>query len=288
MFEFITLERGGVDGVDKRVATLTLNRPEAMNAYHVAMKDEILTALDEVDADDSVAALVVTGAGRAFCAGMDLSNPEAFSRRDETEAERRRDSGGYIALRLYDLTKPVIGAINGAAVGVGVTMTLPMDIRLASTKAKFGFVFSRRGIVLETASSWFLPRLVGPQQAAEWAYTGRVFDAAEALRGGLVRSLHEPDELLPAAYALAEEIAANTAPVSVALNRQLLLRGLGYDHPMRSHIAESRAMYERGRSKDMDEGVASFLEKRSAVYPNTVPADLPDVFDDWDPPAFRI
>jgi enoyl-CoA hydratase/carnithine racemase len=282
MFELITLE------VEARVATITLNRPEQMNAYTLAMKAELLAALDQVDGDDAVSALVVTGAGRAFCAGMDLTNPHAFDRLDEPEEERRRDSGGYLALRLYAMTKPVIGAINGAAVGVGVTMTLPMDIRIASERARFGFVFSQRGIVLETASSWFLPRLVGPQQAAEWAYTGRVFGAEEALKGGLVRSIHPPEEVLPTALALAHEIADNTAAVSVALNRQLIWRGLGYEHPMRSHIAESRAMYQRGLSDDMAEGVASFMEKRPADYPQTVPKDLPDVFDDWQEPPFRF
>jgi enoyl-CoA hydratase/carnithine racemase len=282
MFELITLS------VEDRVATLTLNRPDRMNSYTVAMKDELLQALEEVDADDGVAALVVTGAGRAFCAGMDLTNPHAFDRLDEPEEERRRDSGGYLTLRLYGMTKPVIAAVNGAAVGVGATMTLPMDIRIASERAKFGFVFSRRGIVLESGSSWFLPRLVGPQQAAEWAYTGRVFDAQEALRAGLVRSVHPPAEVLPTALALAHEIADNTAAVSVALNRQLIWRGLGFGHPMQSHIVESRAMYERGLSDDMAEGVAAFMEKREAAYPQTVPKDLPDVFDGWQDPPFTV
>jgi enoyl-CoA hydratase/carnithine racemase len=280
-FELITL------AVTERIATITLNRPDQLNSYNVAMKEELLRALDAVDGDDGVSVVVVTGAGRAFCAGMDLTNPHAFSRLDEPEAVRRRDSGGELSLRLYAMTKPVIAAINGAAVGVGVTMTLPMDFRLASERAKFGFVFSQRGIVLESGSSWFLPRLVGPQQAAEWAYTGRVFAADEALRGGLVRSVHPPAELLPAAYALAHEIADRTAPVSVALNRQLLWRGLGFAHPMESHVAESRAMYERGASTDVQEGVASFLEKRPAVYPQTVPTDLPDVFPEWNEPPFR-
>lgn len=282
MLELITLE------VSERVATITLNAPERLNAYTVAMKDELVRALDAVDADDAVSAVIVTGAGRAFCAGMDLTDEHAFSRLDEPEAARRRDSGGELALRLYALTKPVIAAINGAAVGVGVTMTLPMDFRLASARARLGFVFAQRGIVLESASSWFLPRLVGVQQAAEWAYTGRVFDADEALRGGLVRSVHPPEELLPAAYALAQEVAGHTAPVSVALNRQLLWRGLGFGHPMSSHVVESRAMYERGTSPDVVEGVSSFLAKRPAVYPQTVPADLPDVWPGWQEPPFTV
>jgi enoyl-CoA hydratase/carnithine racemase len=271
-----------VDGL----ATVTLDRPDRMNAYSVAMQRELVAALDSLDADDAVRVLIVTGAGRAFCAGMDLTNPEAFSRLDQSEAERRRDSGGELALRIYRFTKPTIAAINGAAIGIGVTMTLPMDFRMAAQTAKFGFVFARRGIVLESASSWFLPRLVGPAQAAEWAYTGRVFDADEAQRTGLVRSVHARDELLPAAISLAQEIIDHTAAVSVALNRQLIWRGLTFDHPMQSHVAESRAMFERGTSPDVAEGVSSFLDRRDADYPQTVPADLPDVFDGWVEPPF--
>ena len=260
------------------VGVLTLDRPDQLNAYNVAMKDELIAAMDEIDRDDDVRAVVVTGAGRAFCAGMDLSNPDAFARQNEDEAARRRDSGGELTLRFFASTKPLIAAINGAAVGVGVTMTLPMDIRLASDRAKFGFVFAQRGIVLESASSWFLPRLVGVQRAAEWAFTGRVFGADEALAAGLVHSVHAPDDLVPAALALARDIAENTAAVSVSLNRQLLWRGLTFAHPLQSHIAESRAMFERGASPDVVEGVASFLERRPARFAQTVPADLPDVF----------
>jgi enoyl-CoA hydratase/carnithine racemase len=272
--------------VADRVATITLNRPDQLNSYNVAMKNELLIALDEVDADDAVKVVIVTGAGRAFCVGMDLTNEYAFSRLDEPESDRHRDSGGELGLRIFALKKPIIAAINGAAVGIGVTMTLPMDLRLASDQAKFGFVFSQRGIVLESASSWFLPRLVGMQQAAEWAYTGRVFDADEALRGGLVRSVHPPEMVLPAAQVLAHEIADRTAPVSVALNRQLMWRGLTFAHPMQSHIAESRAMFERGMSPDVAEGVGSFLERRDAHYQQTVPTDLPDVFPEWREPTF--
>lgn len=273
--------------VVERVATITLNRPDRMNSYNVAMKNELLIALDEVDADDSVRVVIVTGAGRAFCVGMDLTNEYAFSRLDEPERDRRRDSGGELGLRLFALKKPVIAAINGAAVGIGITMTLPMDVRLASDQAKFGFVFAQRGVVLETASSWFLPRLVGLQQAAEWTYTGRVFDADEALRGGLIRSIHPREMVLPAAEALAHEIADHAAPVSVALNRQLLWRGLTFAHPMESHVAESRAMFERGMSPDVGEGVGSFLERREADYRQTVPSDLPDIFPEWREPSFR-
>jgi enoyl-CoA hydratase/carnithine racemase len=260
-----------VDVVD-RVATITLNRPDRLNAYDVGLKDALVAAFDTVDADDSVAAVVVTGSGRAFCAGMDLSGgPGVFTASD-------RDSGGELALRIFASTKPVIAAVNGAAIGVGATMTLPMDIRLASTTARFGFVFSRVGIVLESCSSWFLPRVVGISRAAEWAYTGRIFDAAEALAAGLVRSVHPPDELLPAAQRLAGEIAESTAPVSVALNRQLLWRMLAAPHPHDAHVVESRALYLRGASADCAEGVGAFLAKRSPVFRQTVPADLPEVF----------
>jgi enoyl-CoA hydratase/carnithine racemase len=261
---------------DDGVAVLRLNRPDQLNTYSVAMKDELVAALDDLDGDNGVRAVVVTGAGRAFCAGMDLSGPDPFAGDDE--AARRRDSGGELALRLFTSTKPLIAAINGAAVGVGVTMTLPMDIRLASERATFGFVFAQRGIVLESASSWFLPRLVGIQRASEWSLTGRVFGAEEALAAGLVHSVHAPDELLPAALDIARQIA-EAAPVSVSLNRQLLWQGLTFPHPLHSHIAESRAMFERGTSSDVAEGVASFLERRPARFAQTVPADLPDVFD---------
>jgi enoyl-CoA hydratase/carnithine racemase len=230
---------------------------------------------------------VVTGAGRAFCAGADLSgggatfdrtNPQALEREEGKVGDVYRDGGGRVTLRMYDSLKPIIAAVNGAAVGVGVTMQLPMDIRLASTDAKFGFVFARRGITPEAASSWFLPRLVGLQTALEWCYTGRVFSAQEAFDKGLVRSLHAPDELLPAAYALAREIADNTAPVSVALTRQMLWRMAGADHPMEAHKADSRAIQARGAQGDAKEGVTSFLEKRAPQYPNRVSADLPDIW----------
>jgi enoyl-CoA hydratase/carnithine racemase len=258
------------------VAVVTLDRPDQLNAYTVAMKDDLVAAIDDLDRDDDVRAVVVTGAGRAFCAGMDLSGPDPFAGNDD--AARLRDSGGELALRLFASTKPLIAAINGAAVGVGVTMTLPMDIRLASERAKFGFVFAQRGIVMESASSWFLPRLVGIQRAAEWSLTGRVFGAEEAHAAGLVHSVHPPEDLLPAALEIARQIA-EAAPVSVSLNRSLLWQGLTFPHPLHSHIAESRAMFERGASPDVTEGIASFLERRPAQFAQTVPADLPDVFD---------
>jgi enoyl-CoA hydratase/carnithine racemase len=258
-----------------------------MNAFTAKMMDELNRVYDLTDADDDVRAVVVTGAGRAFCAGADLSsggatfdrtNPQALEREAGKVGDIYRDGGGRVTLRMYDSLKPLIAAVNGAAVGVGVTMQLPMDIRLASTDAKFGFVFARRGITPEAASSWFLPRLVGLQTALEWCYTGRVFSAQEAFDKGLVRSLHAPDELLPAAYALAREIADNTAPVSVALTRQMLWRMAGADHPMEAHRADSRAIQFRGAQGDAKEGVTSFLEKRAPQYPNKVSADLPDIW----------
>jgi enoyl-CoA hydratase/carnithine racemase len=271
-----------------RVLTVTLDRPDKLNAFTLPMLQQMIAAFDRADADDEVRAVVVTGAGRAFCAGADLSAGGATfdydNRADKagSELDPRRDGGGMVALRIFESRKPVIGAINGAAVGVGATMTLPMDVRLASTATRYGFVFARRGIVPEAASSWFLPRLVGISKAVEWTMTGRVFDAQEALAGGLVRSVHEPDDLLPAAYVLAREIADNTAPVSVALARQMMWRGLGADHPMEAHRVDSRAMLERGRSADAREGVGSFLEKRPAVFPDRVSDGL-GAFHPWWP-----
>jgi enoyl-CoA hydratase/carnithine racemase len=276
--------------VSERIATVTLDRPDQLNAFTGRMMHELLDALDRVDSDDGVRALVITGRGRGFCAGADLSaGAETFSRGGSdigTDVGVPRDGGGLITLRIFRSTKPVIAAINGPAVGIGITMTLAMDLRLASEQARIGFVFARRGIVPEACSSWFLPRLVGMQQAAEWVYTGRVFDADEALAGGLVRSVHPPDELLPAAYALASEIADHTAPVSVALSRQMLWLLLGADHPMAAHRADSRGILLRGRSADVAEGVTSFLEKRPAVFTDRVSDGLPDLFPGWEEPEF--
>ncbi len=274
------------------IATITLHRPDKMNAFTGTMMYEMIDAFDRVDADDDVRVVIVTGSGeRAFCAGADLGGGgETFSRGGsdvQTDVGVPRDGGGLLTLRIFDCTKPVIGAINGAAVGVGVTMTLPMDIRVASDNARFGFVFARRGIVPEACSSWFLPRLVGISTAAEWCYTGRVFPAAEALERGLVRSVHPLDELLPAATAIAREIADNTAPVSVALTRQMLWRMLGADHPMEAHRVDSRGIASRGASADAREGVVSFLEKRPAVYPVKVSDGLPDIFPDYTAPEFH-
>jgi len=273
------------------IATITLNRPEQLNAFTGTMMNEIIDAFDRTDADDDVRAVVITGSGRGFCAGADLSSGGSTFARGGSDVETKvrgvnRDGGGLVSLRIYESHKPVIGAINGPAVGVGVTMTLPMDVRLASTNARFGFVFAKRGIVPEACSSWFLPRVVGISQAAEWVYTGRIFPAQEALAAGLVRSVHEPDELLPAAYALAREIADNTAPVSVALSRHMLWRMLGADHPMEAHRVDSRGIAARGPSADANEGVTSFLEKRPARFPNRVSEGLPDIFPGWTDPEF--
>lgn len=276
--------------VADHVATITLDRPDKLNAFNGPMLSEMIDAFDRIDADDDVRAVIVTGAGRAYCAGADLAaGGDTFAKGGsdvQTEVGVPRDGGGLLTLRIFECKKPVIGAINGAAVGVGVTMTLPMDVRLASEDARFGFVFSRRGIVPEACSSYFLPRVVGISQAVEWCYTGRIFPASEALAGGLVRSVHPADELLGAARALAAEIAENAAPVSVALTRQLMWRMLGADHPMEAHRADSRGILERGRSADAREGVESFLEKRPAAYSNSVSDELPDLFPDWVDPEF--
>src|SRR5438874_10889027 len=283
----VTWEDTGTEHIatdlSERILTITLNRPERLNAWTPAMARELMQAFDRADADDEVGAIIVTGAGRGFCAGADLAaGGETFDWRKRGErAEQPRDGGGQFTLRVFASTKPVIAAINGPAVGVGATMTLPMDVRLASTGAKLGFVFSRRGIVPEAASSWFLPRVVGISRAVEWAATGRIFLAEEALEAGLVRSVHPAGEVLDAARELAREIADNTAPVSVALARRMMWTMLGGRHPMEAHRADSRAMFLRGQSEDAREGVASFLEKRPARFPDRVSDDLPDVLPEW-------
>jgi enoyl-CoA hydratase/carnithine racemase len=275
--------------IEDRVLTITLNRPERLNAWTPIMARELMDAFDRADADDEVRAVIVTGAGRGFCAGADLSGGgDTFDWRErEAEGAVPRDNGGRFTLRVFECTKPVIAAINGPAVGVGATMTLPMDVRLAAEGARIGFVFARRGIVPEACSSWFLPRMVGISRAMEWVATGRVFDAQEALEAGLVRSLHPPGELLDAAHALAREIADNTAAVSVALARRMLWRMLGAEHPMDAHRVDSRAMFARGQSPDAREGVTAFLEKRPAVFPDRVSDGLPDVFPGWEAPRFE-
>jgi enoyl-CoA hydratase/carnithine racemase len=275
--------------VDDRVLTITLNRPDRLNAWTATMGRELIAAFDRADADDEVRAVVVTGAGRGYCAGADLAGGgETFDWRErERTGDIPRDNGGQFTLRVFDCTKPVIAAINGPAVGVGATMTLPMDIRLAADDARIGFVFARRGIVPEACSSWFLPRIVGISRAMEWVATGRVFSAREALDGGLVRSLHPAGELLGAAYELAREIVDHTAPVSVALARRMLWTMLGAEHPMLAHRADSRGMFARGQSADAREGVTSFLEKRPAEFPDLVSAGLPELFPGIKAPGFE-
>ncbi|MGB5756779.1 MAG: crotonase/enoyl-CoA hydratase family protein [Acidimicrobiales bacterium] len=274
--------------VDHHVATITLNRPERLNAFNRQMGDELLDLFDRIDADDDVRAVIMTGAGRGFCAGADLgSGGDTFDAgaRGRDPDKVNRDGGGLVSLRIFQLTKPIIAAINGPAVGVGITMTLPMDVRLAAESAKIGFVFARRGIVPEAASSWFLPRVVGISQAARWCYSGRVFDASEAERGGLVETVPD-DELLTRANEIATEIAVHAAPVSVALTRQMLWRGLTFDHPMHAHRADSRAIQALGRRPDAREGVTSFLEKRDPQWSMKPSQDTPDVFPFWDEPEF--
>ena len=276
--------------VSEGIATITLNRPDKLNAFTGRMMHEIISALDITDADDNVKVVIFTGAGRAYCAGADLSSGgDTFAKGGsdvQTQQGVPRDGGGLVSLRIFNSQKPVIGVINGPAVVVGVTMTLPMDFRLASDTAKFGFVFAKRGIVPEACSSYFLPRLVGISQATEWVYTGRVFGADEALSGGLVRSVHTGDDLMKTAREIAREIADNTAPVSVAMSRRMLWQMLGASHPMEAHRADSRGIMERGRSAYSKEGVVSFLEKRPAVYPDKVSDGLPNIFPQWQEPEF--
>ena len=282
--------------VDKAdgIATITLHRPEKMNAFTRIMMDEIIAAMDDIDADDDVRAVIFTGHGdRAFCAGADLT-PEGgghvFSDPtpvDDLSDVRVRDGGGRLTLRLFDSAKPLISACNGVAVGVGATMQLAMDIRLASDNARYGFVFARRGIVPEACSSWFLPRIVGISQALEWCYTGRVFDAAEAKAGGLVRSVHPQAELMDVARGFAREIADNTSAVSVAMTRAMMWRLPSGDHPMDAHRIDSRAIYRLSRGADVKEGIASFLDKRTPAYPGKVSEDMPDFYPWWDEAQYR-
>ncbi len=287
---------------DEGIATITLDRPERMNAFTDQMMTDLIAAFDATDADDAVRAVIVTGAGKAFCAGADLASGDAtfnYARRGGDDGPVQadgsvdfahaavRDTGGRVALRIFASLKPVIGAINGAAVGIGATMQLPMDFRLASDTARFGFVFARRGIVPEAASSWFLPRLVGIGQALDWCYSGRVFGAEEALKGGLVRSLHAPGDLLPAARALALELTAHSAPVSVAMTRRMMWTMLGAAHPMDAHRIDSRGVWVRGGSADAKEGVTSFLEKRDAMFSDGVSEQWPLAADWFNSPSYR-
>jgi len=291
-FEQITSEAPQIaTELSERVLTITLNRPERLNAWTGQMGGELIAAFDRADEDDEVRAVIITGAGRGFCAGADLaSGGETFdykARGGASEDAAPRDNGGQFTLRIFRSKKPVIAAINGPAVGVGATMTLPMDVRLAADDARMGFVFARRGIIPEACSSWFLPRVVGISRAMEWVATGRVFSAQEGLESGLLRSLHPAGELLEAANALAREIADNTAPVSVALARQLMWRMLGAEHPMLAHRADSRGMFARGQSADAVEGITAFLEKRPARFPDRVSDGLPEIMPWWSEPEFE-
>ncbi|MDQ6838561.1 MAG: crotonase/enoyl-CoA hydratase family protein [Actinomycetota bacterium] len=277
--------------VDAGVATLTLNRPERLNAFTTEMGEEIIAAFDHIDADDDIRAVVVTGAGRAFCAGADLGAGgdtfNAIGRARSQKGDRApRDTGGLVTLRIFECLKPVIAAINGPAVGIGASMTLPMDVRFIAEGAKMGFVFAARGIVPDGAASWFLPRAVGISQALEWCLTARVFPAEEALGGGLVRAVVPGDDLLGAARALATEMAANVGPVSAAITRQLLWRMQAAEHPMVAHRVDSQAIAETGAMADAAEGVLAFLEKRPASWTLKVSNDLPGVFPWWEEPRY--
>lgn len=285
--------------IEDNILTITLNRPDKLNAFNFQMQNDLIKAFDEADKDDNVKAIIVTGAGRGFCAGADLSAGARtfdFERRDDRSDKQGavlengeidwsnpsiRDGGGLVTLRIFDCLKPVISACNGPAVGVGVTMQLAMDIRLASEEARYGFVFARRGLVPEACSSWFLPKIVGISQALEWVYSGKVFPAEEALKGGLVRSIHKADDLLNDAKEIALEITKNCAPVSVALSRQMLWKMAGADHPMEAHKIDSRGIFARGRMQDAKEGVTSFLEKREANFSDGI-EDIPDYYPWWD------
>lgn len=276
--------------VADRVLTLTLNRPDKLNAFTLAMRDELIDAFDRADADDGVRAIIVTGAGKAFCAGADLSAGTGtfdYAAKTPEALDEHRDGGGRVSLRIFESRKPVIAAFNGAAVGVGATMTLPMDIRIASSDARFGFVFARRGIVPEACSSWFLPRIVGISRAAEWTFSGRVFGAEEALAGGLVSRVVPPADLLASANAIAREIADNTSAMSVALTRQMLWRMLGADHPMEAHKVDSKGIFFMGGSPDVKEGIAAFKEKRAPRFTLSPTRDLPSWFPWWKERPFR-
>ena len=286
--------------LSENIFTITINRPDKLNALNTQMIHELIDAFDVADADDAARAIIVTGAGRSFCAGADLSGgggtfdraarpdrppvPNGPDGKPDLSHENARDGGGRITLRIFNCRKPVIAAVNGAAVGIGATMLLPMDVRIASSDARFGFVFSQRGIVPEAASSWFLPRVVGIAQALEWCYSGRVFPAQEALDGRLVSRVVPPEELLPAARALARSFIDTTSPVSVALIRQMMWRTLAAGHPMEAHRIDSRAMYHRGRSADVKEGIASFLEKRPPRFTDTVSGQWPELPWGEEPP----
>ena len=273
--------------VEDGILTITLNRPDRLNAFNNEMRDDIIMALDMADADDDVKAIIFTGSGRVFCAGADLgAGGDTFNYKPKKPGIPR-DGGGMLTLRIFECLKPVISACNGPAVGIGATMQCAMDIRLASENAKYGFVFSKRGIVPEAASSWFLPRVVGISTALEWTFSGRVFKAHEALERGFVRTVYPADELLPAARALAKEFCNETSSISVAMARQMMWKMLGADHPMEAHQIDSRGVYFTGKSADAKEGVKSFLEKRPANYPGQVSSDMPEFYPWWEEREFK-
>jgi len=279
--------------VDGPAAIITLNRPERLNAFTHTMMQEMIAALDQADADDDVRGVIVTGAGRGFCAGADLGaggdtfNYEARGTAPAEPERAPRDGGGVLTLRIFDNKKPVIAAINGSAVGVGLTMTLPMDLRIVAENAKLGFVFAGRGIAPDGAASWFLPRIVGISQALEWVLTARIFTAQEALEAGLVKQVLPADQVLDAAKALVQEIANGAAPVSAVVSRQLLWRMLGADHPMVAHRADSAAIFELGRMDDAKEGVMAFLEKRTPQWKLKPSTDMPPSYPWWDFPTYE-
>jgi enoyl-CoA hydratase/carnithine racemase len=272
------------------ILTITLNRPEKLNAFTRAMRDEIIDAFDKADADDNVRAIIVTGAGRGFCAGADLSagaDTFNYAKRDLSgDKHPDRDGGGLVTLRIFDLKKPIIAAINGPAVGIGSTMLLPMDIRLASTEARIGFVFVRRGVVMEAASSWFLPRIVGINQAMDWVMSGRVFPASEALAAGLLKSVHAPGDLMTEARRIAAEIRDNAAPLSAALCRQMMWSMLTADHPMEAHKLDSKGIRALGQTADAREGIESFFQKRPPKFTNKPSQDMPGFYPWAKPRSF--
>jgi len=271
--------------IDRGIATITLHRPDRMNAFTPVMHDELITIFAEADMDDAVRVVVVTGAGKAFCAGADLSGGgSTFDRSEKTTISDHRDGGGQVALAIYKCRKPVIAAINGHAVGIGITMTLPMDMRIVAEDAKIGFVFAKRGVVLEACSSWFLPRIIGIAKATELAYTGRVFRAVEEAGSGLFNYVLPKDRVLSKAMEIATEIAANTSAVSVALNKALLWHGLGEDDPQSAHLVDSRCFYWAGKQKDANEGILSFLEKRQPNFTMSSSTDMPDFYPWWKEP----
>src|SRR5215831_3673647 len=280
--------------IDGRILTITLNRPDRMNAFTGRMCDELIDAFDRADVDDAIKVVIVTGAGKAFCAGADLERGgETWGKHSEHLAAQKNseryigDGGGRVTRRIFDFNKPVIAAINGAAVGVGITMTLAMDLRLAVSNAKLGFVFAGRGIIPEACSSWFLPRIVGISQALEWCYSARVFRSEEGLEAGLLRSLHEPDALIPAARALAQEFVDNASAISIAMTRHMMWRMLGAPHPIDAHEVDTAGIAALGKSADAREGISAFLEKRKAEFPDRVSKNMPGFFPWWEDREFR-